>query len=84
MRKKKNSGAKRKSGFLSIDEVQSFLGIKSRKTILKYIKAGKLAAYKLGGTRWRIAYDDVHSFLKEQFMDLAESSSKETPAKVSG
>ncbi len=57
--------------FLSIPEVQSFLGIKSRKTILRYITAGKLRAYKIGGTRWRIAASDVVTFLRAEFTTLA-------------
>jgi len=55
-----------KEQFLSIPEVQSILGIKSRKTVLKYIKSGALPAYKLGGTRWRIVLEDVVSFVKKQ------------------
>ena len=62
MSKKKSQPAK--NGFLSVPDVQNFLGIKSRKTILKYIQSGKLTAYKIGGTRWRISWDDVKSFLK--------------------
>ena len=67
----KESGGK-KQDFLSLPEVQVFLGIKSRKTILKYIKSGKLPAYKIGGTRWRFAYSDVHLFLKQQFIAIAD------------
>ena len=59
------------SNFMTIPEVQSFLGIKSRKTILKYITSGKLCAYKVGGTRWRIASSDVMAFLKNQFTAIA-------------
>ena len=58
--------------FLTLNEVQDYLGIKSRKTVLKYINEGKLQAYKIGGTRWRIAYDDVMVFLKKQFITLAD------------
>ena len=65
--------------FLTLNEVQDYLGIKSRKTILKYINEGKLQAYKIGGTRWRIAYDDVMAFLKKQFITLAEEKG-EMPA----
>ncbi len=54
-------------GFMTLPEVQAFLGIKSRKTILKYITTGKLRAYKIGGTRWRIAGQDVQAFLCAQF-----------------
>ncbi|MBN1687525.1 MAG: helix-turn-helix domain-containing protein [Candidatus Omnitrophica bacterium] len=49
--------------FLTFPQVQFYLGIKSRKTILKYIRNGILPAYKLGGTRWRIAEKDVRDFL---------------------
>ena len=49
--------------FLTFTEVQSYLGVKSRKTILKYIKSGNLPAFKLGGTRWRILQTDVDDFL---------------------
>ena len=62
--------------FMSIPEVQSFLGIKSRKTVLKYITSGKLSAYKVGGTRWRIASRDVTAFLKAEFNEIGQSSSK--------
>jgi len=51
---------------LTVSEVQAYLGIKSRKTILKYIRNGQLVAYKIGGTRWRIAREDVECFLKSQ------------------
>ncbi|MCM8775133.1 MAG: helix-turn-helix domain-containing protein [Candidatus Omnitrophica bacterium] len=49
--------------FLTFSEVQSYLGVKSRKTILKYVKSGELPAYKLGGTRWRVALSDIEKFL---------------------
>ena len=62
---KKNSAGKK--AFLSLAEVQTYLGIKSRKTILKYIQKGDLAAYKIGGTRWRVARHDVAAFLENQF-----------------
>lgn len=52
---------------MSIPEVQSFLGIKSRKTILRYIAAGKLIGCKIGGTRWRIPVSAVTDFLKAEF-----------------
>ena len=50
--------------FLTLPEVQSYLGLRSRKTILKYIESGSLRAYKIGGTRWRIALQDVQTFLR--------------------
>ena len=68
------TGNEKKQDFLSLPEVQAYLGIKSRKTILKYIKTGKLPAYKIGGTRWRFACGDVHAFLKKQFISIAEDS----------
>ena len=67
--------------FLTLPEVQTYLGIKSRKTILKYIRDGKLAAYKLGGTRWRISYDDVHAFLKKEFIEIAAARPETSAAK---
>ena len=66
--------------FMTIPEVQSFLGIKSRKTILKYITTGKLCAYKVGGTRWRIAVTDVKTFLKNQLTAIADAIEPVKPA----
>ena len=66
------TGGEKKQDFLSLPQVQSYLGIKSRKTILKYIKSGKLAAYKIGGTRWRFAFEDVHAFLKKQLISITD------------
>lgn len=63
------------SQFLTLSEVQSFLGIKSRKTILKYISTGDLSAYKLGGTRWRIARRDVEKFLRRNQVNHASKQS---------
>ncbi len=75
-----NNSGEKKQDFLSLPEVQSYLGIKSRKTILKYIKSGKLPAYKIGGTRWRFAFNDVHSFLKKEFISIADTpASKPAP-----
>ncbi len=64
---------KEPDSFLTLPEVQTFLGIKSRKTILKYIHAGKLPAYKIGGTRWRFAFNDVHAFLKKELISIADT-----------
>ena len=61
----------RKTKFLSLSELQSYLGIKSRKTILKYISSGKLPAYKMGGTRWKFVKGDVDTFLKKQYVEMA-------------
>ena len=55
--------------YFSLPELQSLLGVKSRKTILKYIRSGKLAAYKIGGTRWRIAREDVETFMGSHKID---------------
>lgn len=60
--------------FLSLPEVQILLGVKSRKTILKYILRGELTAYKLGGTRWRIAREDVDSFVNAHQVAAAAKS----------
>ena len=78
-----NDSGEKKQDFLSLPEVQSYLGIKSRKTILKYIKSGKLQAYKIGGTRWRFAFKDVHAFLKKEFILIAdESDSKSSDEQI--
>lgn len=56
---------------MTFTEVQAYLGVKSRKTLLKYIMSGELAAFKLGGTRWRLLRADVDQFLKkEQWQSL--------------
>jgi len=55
---------KQESELMTLAQAQSFLGVKSRKTILKYIKSGKLTAYKLGGTRWRITKLALEAFLR--------------------
>lgn len=57
---------KRSKSYLTFTEVQSYLGVKSRKTILKYIKSGGLSAFKLGGTRWRFSQEDLDNFLNAQ------------------
>lgn len=65
--------------FLTLPEVQSFLGVKSRKTILKYIRQGKLTAYKIGGTRWRIALQDVDAFLGQPLIHSKQTKSETRP-----
>ena len=62
----KNEPQEKSERFLTFSEVQDYLGVKSRKTVLKYIKNGELAAFKLGGTRWRISQADVDHFLAKQ------------------
>jgi excisionase family DNA binding protein len=62
MAKGKNN-LEKSSRFMTLAEVQLYLGIKSRKTLLKYIKAGKLAAIKMGGTRWRVQRSHVRAFI---------------------
>lgn len=79
-----SDNSEKKQDFLSLPEVQSYLGIKSRKTILKYIKSGKLPAYKIGGTRWRFAFSDVHAFLKKEFITIADESGSNSAAEQSG
>ena len=67
---------------LTLPEVQSYLGIKSRKTILKYIKNNELSAYKLGGTRWRISLKDVENFLKKQQHNQVNADKKTMAVQV--
>lgn len=47
---------------LTIEEVAKILRVSSR-TIIRYIKSGKLKASKIGG--WRIKESDVNLFLEE-------------------
>jgi excisionase family DNA binding protein len=61
--RKNNRTGRNHSQFLTLTEVQAYLGIRSRKTILKYICNGRLPAYKIGGTRWRIRRSDIANFL---------------------
>ena len=73
------SQRKRPHNFFTLTEVQALLGVKSRKTIIKYIKSGQLSAYKLGGTRWRIAREDFQTFLKKQQVDGNNFKEPNTP-----
>ncbi len=79
MREAKNETSKT---LMTLPEVQSFLGIKSRKTILKYIKSGELSAYKIGGTRWRIDHSDVLAFMKKQLIEIAEEPTPKSSGAV--
>ncbi len=63
---KNSNGRDNSSQFMTFAEVQDLLGIKSRKTLLKYIREGKLRAFKLGGTRWRVRNSDVMSFIQTE------------------
>lgn len=73
------SGVRKAKKFLTFSEVQNYLGVKSRKTVLKYIKSGHLPAYKLGGTRWRVSHADMHTFLdKQRTISIKKLSFRET------
>ncbi len=74
MRATAKASANKASRFLTLLDVQSYLGIKSRKTILKYVKSGDLTAFKIGGTRWRFALEDVRDFLKAHRISRAVSA----------
>ena len=52
-----------KAAFMTLAEVQSYLSIKSRKTLLSYIRKGNLSAIKMGGTRWRISRKALDAFV---------------------
>gem|GEM_PF-2455462 len=73
MLKTENSSI-REDRFFTLSEAQSYLGIRSRKTILKYVSSGELSAYKVGGTRWRISRRDIDSFLETCKMGCASES----------
>lgn len=60
------------SEYLTFSQSQSFLGLRSRKTLLKHIRSGALRAYKMGGTRWRIRRADLEKFIQgENTVELA-------------
>jgi len=62
---------------MSFPEAQGYLKIRSRKTLLKYVRAGRLPALKIGGTRWRIFRKDAEAFLHNRenqvFADIPHS-----------
>jgi excisionase family DNA binding protein len=58
----------------SIDKVAELLGM-HKKTIMRYIKEGKLKANKVGG-RWRIHGNDLTSFVG------AKDAPDERPARI--
>ena len=50
--------------FLTIDEICNFLKVK-RGTVIRWIRAGQLRAFKPGGGRfWRVAQPDFQRFIK--------------------
>ena len=51
-------------GFLTTDEVLSFLKVKSR-TLYRLIKAGELPAVRVG-RQWRIRRTDLDAWLEKQ------------------
>jgi excisionase family DNA binding protein len=61
---KNNSKPEAEAAFMTLAEVQTYLNIRSRKTLLSYIHKGNLPAVKMGGTRWRIARKAVEAFMK--------------------
>lgn len=81
---KKKQGQEAEERFLTFSEVQSYLGIKSRKTVLKYIKKGDLPAYKLGGTRWRVAFSDIQEFLADNRITEGHRKARPHPREVEG
>ncbi|MBI3317338.1 MAG: helix-turn-helix domain-containing protein [Candidatus Omnitrophica bacterium] len=50
--------------YLTFAQAQSFLGLRSRKTLLKHIRTGALRAHKMGGTRWRIHRSELEKFVQ--------------------
>ncbi|MFA6909138.1 MAG: helix-turn-helix domain-containing protein [Patescibacteria group bacterium] len=47
---------------MTLDEVSHYLRI-SQRTIFRYIKSGKLRAYRIG--QWRVTETDLKAFLKK-------------------
>lgn len=61
----------------SVEKVAELLGI-HQKTILRYIKEGKLKANKVGG-RWRIHGNDLTSFVGFKDMNETDTSRQQRP-----
>jgi len=64
---------KKSKQVMTFEEVQTYLGVKSRKTLLKFIRNGKLPAFKLGGTRWRFLRSDLKKFVNHGFSTFGDS-----------
>ena len=57
-------GTTRMDKFLSVYEICGILKVK-RGTVIRWIRAGRLRAFKLGGGRlWRIRERDLREFVK--------------------
>lgn len=66
--------------YLTVKEVCKRLGLLDTETVYRYIKQGKLKAYKLGGgnssRHWRIKPEDLEAFFtgQEPETEYTESS----------
>ena len=54
---------------LSTDQAAALMAIHSR-SVLRWIKAGRIPAYQTGGGRWRIRTPDLACFMLEQGMQV--------------
>ena len=62
--KKTNVDASRMESFLTVKEICGILKVK-RGTVIRWIRAGWLRAFKVGGGRlWRIRERDLREFVK--------------------
>ena len=58
---------------LTLKEIAKILRV-SERTIMRYLKSGKLKACKLG--QWRIKESDLEKFLKENLNEKRKSKKK--------
>ena len=57
---------------LNFNEVREYLGV-SRPTLLKYIREGRIRAFKWGGRAWRVRLCWLHNFMDRE----SDESSKQ-------
>ena len=64
------------SNYLTVKQACECLGIKDTESVYRYIRTGKLRAYKLGGSNsnghWRIKPEDLEAFVTGQVTVLNE------------
>lgn len=53
----------KKETLFSVPEAAKFIGVSSH-TIYQWLNKGKLAGYKIGGSRWRISEKHINDFYK--------------------
>lgn len=65
----KNKERENRKYAYNLSDVEGILGVTHR-TLLAWVKEGKLPAAKIGG-RWKLSEDDLNSFLEQNRTELA-------------